>query len=71
MWASIRPMKGYEKFQTGQLDTPGLSKVRIRYRAGVTTKHRFLFGTRVLTIKEVINVDEQDDWLDITTIEKQ
>ncbi len=70
VWASIEPAKGYEKFQASQLETPISHKVTIRYRSGITTAHRILWGSRVLNIKEVINIDEANAFLRITAIEK-
>ncbi len=71
VWASIRPAKGFEKFQAAQLQTPVTHKITIRYRPDVTTKHRLLFGTRVFGIKEALNRDEAKQYLDIQAIEQQ
>lgn len=70
VWAAIQPMKGYEKFQAQQLQTPLSHKVTIRYRSGVTTAKRLLFGSRVLHIKEVINVNEDSAFLELRCLEQ-
>jgi SPP1 family predicted phage head-tail adaptor len=69
VWAYVRPVKGYERFQAQQLQTPVTHKLTVRYLAGVTTKHRILFDSRVFEIKEVINVEEQNAFLELICIE--
>ncbi len=70
VWAEIVPMKGYERFQAQQTQTPLTHKVTMRYRTGVTTAHRLLYGSRVFGIKEVINVDERGSFLELKCIEQ-
>lgn len=69
--AMIEPMKGYERFQAQQVQTPVTHKITIRYRSGVTTKKRFLFGSRVFEIKEVTNENEENRYLIIRALEQQ
>lgn len=70
VWARIEPMKGYEKFQAMQLQVPLTHKVTIRYRSGLTTAKRMLFGARVFDIKEVINLDEANNFLVLKCLEQ-
>lgn len=70
VWAAIEPMKGFEKFQAAQLQTPLSHKVTMRYRTGVTTSKRLLYGSRVFDIKEVINVNEDGNFLELKCIEQ-
>ena len=70
-WCSIRPLKGYERFQAGQKETPVTHKIKMRYQAGITTKHRILYGTRVFNIKEILNVEERNITLEILALEGQ
>jgi SPP1 family predicted phage head-tail adaptor len=65
IWASIEPLKGWEKYQAMQVETPLTHKIIARYRAGITTAHRLKFGTRILHIKEVINENEAKAFLRI------
>lgn len=69
VWASIEPLKGYEKMQAMQLASPITHKVIIRYLAGVTTRHRILYDGRVFAIKEVINPSEENDFLNMQCVE--
>ena len=70
VWAAIEPLNGFEKLQAMQLASPVTHKVTIRYRAGVTTKDRLLYGSRVFHIKEVINVDEDRNFLRLRCVEQ-
>ncbi len=70
VWVSLKPKKAYEKFQALQMQTPKNYEIGMRYRAGVTTKNRFLYGDRIFDIKEVINTDEKNMFLQILAIEK-
>lgn len=66
LWASIAPVKAYERFQAMQLETPITHKLMMRYNANVNTKKRFLFGARVFHIVEVINHEEENLFLTVT-----
>jgi SPP1 family predicted phage head-tail adaptor len=70
VWASLEPLKGFEKFQGGQTQTPLTHLVTMRYRTGVTTKNRIAYGDRVFDIKEAINVDEDNVFLALKCIEQ-
>jgi SPP1 family predicted phage head-tail adaptor len=70
VYAAIEPLKGYEKYQAMQVQTPVSHKVTIRYRAGVTTSQRLLYGSRIFGIKEVINVNEDGNFLELKCIEQ-
>jgi len=69
VWASIEPIKGYEKFQAAQMQTPVTHKIMIRYRTGITTACRINYDNRTFDIKEVLNVDEDKAQLKITAQE--
>lgn len=71
VWVSIAPMKGYERFQAMQMQTPVTHKIVMRYRSDVTTAHRLLYGSRVFALKEVLNRDEDSRFLDIKALEQQ
>ena len=69
--AAIEPLKAWEKYQAMQFQTPVTHKVTIRYLSGLTAKKRLLYGTRVLAIKEVIDVNEQHAFMELKVIEQQ
>lgn len=70
VWASIEPMKGWERMQAQQMQTPVTHKIVMRYRA-MTTKNRLKFGTRIFIIKELLNIDEESRFLQIKAMEQQ
>jgi SPP1 family predicted phage head-tail adaptor len=70
VWASIEPMKGYEKFQAMQMQTPVSHKILMRYRGDVTSASRLKYGERIFWVKEVINQDEESRFLAIKAIER-
>jgi SPP1 family predicted phage head-tail adaptor len=71
-YASIEPVKAYEKFQASQMEVPISHKMMMRFRddIAITAKQRILYDDRVFDIKEVINVNEDSAYLKITAIEK-
>lgn len=69
VWAEIKPMSAYEKMQAMQLASPVNTKIAIRYRAGITAANRVNYNGRIMTIKEVINVDEGNNYLQLKCIE--
>ena len=69
-WASLKPVKAYEKFQAQQMETPISHEIVMRYVSGVTTANRITYSDRVFDIKEAINVDEDNQLLQIKAIEK-
>ena len=70
VYASVEPVKGYERFQASQMQTPVTHKIVMRYRADVTTGSRLKFGTRVFWVKEALNLEEQNRFLEIRAIER-
>jgi SPP1 family predicted phage head-tail adaptor len=58
--AAIAPLKGREYFQAKETHAENTIKIRIRYRAGITSDMRVLYGTRILYIQgDPIDPDEQ------------
>ncbi len=60
VWASVQPLSGAEAYRAQQVQGNLTHSTVIRYLAGVTPKHRVLFGTRLLNIKSVINQFEKN-----------
>lgn len=68
--ASIEPVKAWERYQAGQMQTPVTHKLVCRYRDDITTASRLKFGTRVFWVREVINENENNRFLIIKAIER-
>jgi len=70
VWASIETLKAYQRFQAMQMQTPMTHKLVVRYRRDLSTLNRLLFGDRVFTVKEVINVDMKNRFLELKVEER-
>jgi SPP1 family predicted phage head-tail adaptor len=57
--ASLEPLKGHEYFQAAAVAAENTIPVTIRYRPGVTAALRILYGTRILNIRNVVDVEER------------
>ena len=66
----MRGLKGFERFQAMQMQTPVTHRIVMRYRPDVTTNSRFMFGTRIFWVQEVLNTEERNRFLIIKAIER-
>lgn len=57
--AKVEPLSGREAWQAQQVRPDVTHQVTIRFWEGLTPKHRFRFGTRVLNIASVIDLEER------------
>jgi SPP1 family predicted phage head-tail adaptor len=68
--AQIMPLTSKEQLDAMKLESVITNKIRIRYRAGITSANRILFGSRVFQIKGApINYDEKNKSLDFLVTE--
>ena len=68
--AQIMPLSSREQLDAMKLESVITNKIRIRYRAGITSKHRIVFGSRIFNIKGApINYDEKNVSLDLLVTE--
>ena len=68
--AQIMPLSSKEQLDAMKLESVITNKIRIRYRAGITSKHRIVFGSRIFNIKGApINYDEKNVSLDLLVTE--
>lgn len=69
LWAEIDSANGksygHEKLYAGQVQAEISHKVMIRYRSGISTAMRLLFGNRVFNIRSIRNVQENNDVLEL------
>ena len=61
VWAKFRTLSGTERMAAQQVSGVITHEVTIRYRSDVHVDHRILWGTRYFDIKDVRNVDEQNE----------
>ncbi len=68
--AQIMPLSSKEQLDAMKLESVITNKIRIRYRAGITSKHRIVFGSRIFNVKGApINYDEKNVSLDLLVTE--
>jgi SPP1 family predicted phage head-tail adaptor len=70
IWASIDPIKAFERYQAMQAQTPITHKIMTRYTSEITSASRLKFGTRIFWVQEVIDPEERQRFLTIKTIER-
>lgn len=73
VYASIRPLRGYESFGAQQLQAEVTHAIRIRYPLdGVMPRAswRVKYGTRTFRVESIFNVDEADRFLDLIAFEE-
>ncbi len=58
--AHIMPLNSKEQLDAMKLESVITNKIKIRYRTGITSKNRIVFGSRIFNIKGApINYDEK------------
>lgn len=65
LWGAVEPLRGSERLRAMQIQDSLTHRVTLRYRAGITTSMRVVFGTRVFNIRAVINVGERNRVLEL------
>lgn len=58
VWASVEPMRGQEFIETQKAGVTVDTRIRIRYRPGLTTDMVVVWGTHTYDVLAVINVME-------------
>ncbi|HFK1431591.1 TPA: phage head closure protein [Bacillus cereus] len=59
VWAAVNPLRGREFWQAASVNAENTIRVEIRYRKGITSDMRILYGERILEITNVIDVEEK------------
>jgi SPP1 family predicted phage head-tail adaptor len=68
-WCKIEPLSASQRQFAGKTQAEVTHKVTMRYAAGVTAKHRILWGTRVFEISGVRNIEESNALLELSCVE--
>lgn len=63
VWAKIRPLSSDEINQAAQFRSKVTHEVEIRYRTGITTEHKIVWGSREFTIHGIHNEGERNEKL--------
>lgn len=70
VWASIEPLRGREYVEAQNTKAELTTRIRMRYRPGITPGMRVVYQGRTFDIQSVINVNEQNYHLELMCIEK-
>jgi SPP1 family predicted phage head-tail adaptor len=68
-WANVRPLRGTEKFEANQIGNTVTHKITVRYRDDIDEGMRLCYDQKELDIKTIINVREENRWLEIEAVE--
>ena len=65
VWASVEPFNGSEQMLAGKLNGTITHRIKLRYDSSITAVMRFLWGSRVLNIRSVRNLQERGRVIEI------
>ncbi|MHB1652343.1 MAG: phage head closure protein [Desulfitobacteriaceae bacterium] len=65
VWAMIEPLQGRELLTAQAITAEITTRIRIRYRDGITSEMRILYGTRVFDIQAPIDPEEKHQELQL------
>lgn len=71
VWANINPVSGREYWQAQQAQAQISHKVTIRYLQDLNRSHVLSFNGKKYDIQYVINVNEENRFLEIQVLERQ
>jgi len=66
-WASVEPLTGREYLSAQRVSSETSGRIRMRYRPGVLSTMRVLFGSQTYQILSVINPEELNVELELMT----
>lgn len=69
VWAAVEPLRGRQLFEAQTAFGEIVTKVRIRYRSGITPSWRVLWDGRVLAVKAALDVDGRHRELELMCVE--
>lgn len=69
VYAGIEPLTQNEKKQGTRTEAMATHKIMMRYRSGLTPSMRFLYGTRIFNIVEILNKNERNWEHEVKVIE--
>lgn len=61
LWAAVEPIRGREFFAASQVNSEVTTRIRMRWRSGVTAAMRVSFDSRIYDIQAVIVPSEVHD----------
>jgi phage head-tail adaptor, putative, SPP1 family len=70
VWAAVEPVRGREYFRTFETHSRQTTRIRIRYRSGITSDMRVKFGDDIAYIHSVINFENKNQELLLVCVAK-
>lgn len=67
--AAIWPVSAGEQVKNQQIENQVTHRIRMRYQAGIIPEMRIVHKSRIFEIISIINVQEEDRWLDLICTE--
>ena len=71
VWAKVEPVSGREYYYSHQLKNAISHKITVRYRDDITEELRIIFEKRIMKIESLINLLEQERFIEIRCIEEK
>ncbi|GAB6174503.1 phage head closure protein [Paradesulfitobacterium aromaticivorans] len=65
VWAAVQPLQGRELLAAQSIAAEVTTRIRIRFRAGITSAMRILYGSRVFDIQAPIDPEEKHQELNL------
>ncbi|MED4206591.1 phage head closure protein [Neobacillus mesonae] len=66
MWANVRTLTGRALYQANQVHAEVTVKVIVRYRRDILENMRLRYGNRILEIVTVVNMNEENRFLEFS-----
>lgn len=67
--AFIKPVSTNERFFAQRIESDITHKIYIRYRTDLNPAMRIKYGDRYFQVKGLMNIEEQNKWLEISAVE--
>jgi len=71
VWGSLEPLSGREYFAAHQIQAEVTHRVKVRYRADITTKMRIKYKERILLMESILDLKERRQILEILCREEK
>lgn len=68
-WANLKAVRGSEYYEAQKIRQELTYKITCRFLQGITPDMLIAYGDRKFSIVDVINIDEEDEWLEIRATE--
>ncbi len=70
VWAKVEPVSGREYYYSHQLKNVISHKITVRHRDDITAELRIVFEKRIMKIESLVNLQEQERFIEIRCIEE-